>query len=233
MRSVLVAALLLASACSTTGRDLPPAAAPAPIAADEAGDVDRQVFPRTIGEDAMAVFGADFEPGGAIPSYHSLIEGGSPLEVEWSGVAPDTVELAMIVLDVDNADFSHWVIVGIDPTLDALDADPLPAGIIEMRNDTGATGWLGLSPPDGVTHRYQVWFYALTQPFALDPLTVEPLEARTWLDANAASIATVMGTLTGPTCAEVFDDEAPECANAGTVATLPQVGVTVEDHDTP
>ena len=181
----------------------------------------------------MAVFGSDFEPGGVLPADHGIIGGGSPIEVEWTGVTPDAVELAMVVLDVDNADFIHWVVVGIDPALDFLDANPLPAGVVQLPNDTGATGWLPLSPVDGVTHRYQVWLYALTEGFGLDPITATATEARLWLDANAASIATVMGILTGPTCAETHGADDPACTDGTLLATLPQRGVTVPGLDGP
>ena len=220
--------------CSTSGRALPAPDDPTPEAAQPSSDpAAAEVFPRTVGADGMGVFAADFEPGGAIPLGHHLEFGATPIEIEWTGLDPAAVELAVVVLDVDNASFVHWVVVGIDAERDFLDVDPLPPGAIEMRNDTGAVGYLGLSPPDGVTHRYQVWFYALGTPFPLDPITTEPIDARIWLDQNALSIATVMGSMTGPACEEVFGTDNPSCENGGTAATLPVPGVTVEGHDGP
>ena len=234
MKRIVAVLTLTLVGCSTSGRVLPPADDPTPGAAQPSSDPTAvEVFPRTVGEDGMGVFAADFEPGGQIPLTHHLEFGATPIEIEWTDLDPTAVELAVVVLDVDNASFVHWVIVGIDPGREFLDANPLPPGAVEMRNDTGAVGFLGLSPPDGVTHRYQVWFYALPSPFPLDPITTEPIDARIWLDQNALSIATVMGSMTGPPCSEVYGSDSPSCDNGGTAATLPSPGVTVEDHDGP
>ncbi len=81
----------------------------------------------------------------------------------WQGVPAGTVELALVVRDVDAEGFVHWVVTGLPPELGGLAEDTPPAGAVEAANDFGRPGWSGPCPPAG-THNYEFRIYALAEP---------------------------------------------------------------------
>ena len=81
----------------------------------------------------------------------------------WQGVPAGTVELALVVRDVDAEGFVHWVIAGLPPQLGGLAEGTPPADAVEAANDFGRPGWGGPCPPAG-THNYEFRLYALAEP---------------------------------------------------------------------
>jgi hypothetical protein len=81
----------------------------------------------------------------------------------WQGVPAGTVEVALVVRDVDAEGFVHWVIAGLPPELGGLAEGTPPADAVEAANDFGRPGWGGPCPPAG-THNYEFRLYALAEP---------------------------------------------------------------------
>ncbi|MFJ9587566.1 YbhB/YbcL family Raf kinase inhibitor-like protein [Streptomyces acidicola] len=88
----------------------------------------------------------------------------------WSGAPDDAVELLLMCEDPDapSGTFAHWIVVGIDPHSEGVDAGHVPPGGTELVNGFGDHGWDGPHPPPGdKAHRYFFRLYALSEPCVL------------------------------------------------------------------
>ncbi len=113
-----------------------------------------------------------FAPGGMIPTGFTCDAEDVPPPLRWSGVPAGTVELALIVEDLDTGrrPFVHWVAWGIDPGAGGLPEGVVPAEVREGRNSTGRDGYVGPCPPAGsAAHRYRFTLEALRRPVGLRP----------------------------------------------------------------
>jgi len=144
-----------------------------------------------------------FADGQPIPARHTSDGGDVSPPLAWSDPPPGTKSLALVVHDPDapdprapRRDWVHWILYDLPPDARSLpEGAPratLPPGAREGRNDWGAPGWRGPSPPIG-RHRY---FFELT---ALDQALPDlGTPARAELDAamrgHILGTATLMGT---------------------------------------
>ena len=134
-----------------------------------------------------------FRDGGEIPRRYSCDGPGESPPLTWSGVPPDTRELALLVEDPDADRFVHWTVLRIPPGTRTIEEDSLPDDAIETDNSFGDRGWGGPCPPDGdPPHRYVFAVYALRAPLDLDE-SASPDEVR----AALAQQALARGVLTG------------------------------------
>ena len=132
-----------------------------------------------------------FADGGRIPERHTCDAEDAPIPLEWSGLPPDTAELALIIDDPDARGFVHWVVTGIAPDSQELAAGRLPESAREGRNDFGGVGYRGPCPPSG-SHRYVITVLALSAPLQVS----EPASAEEVRRA-AAGITLAEATLSG------------------------------------
>lgn len=121
-----------------------------------------------------------FESGAAIPRrYTGDGEDLSP-PLSWSGLPPETRELAMIVDDPDAPTpepWVHWVIYKIPASVgqisEGVHARPnptFPTGSLQGKNSWGSVGYRGPAPPRGHgVHRYFFKLYALDAALDLTP----------------------------------------------------------------
>ncbi len=95
----------------------------------------------------------------------------------WSGVPPETKELALICDDPDAPmaePFVHWVLYKIPAGTESL-PEGSSAGAVEGANSFGNLGYGGPMPPPGHgTHHYHFRVYALDQPVDLKPGAGKP-----------------------------------------------------------
>jgi hypothetical protein len=130
--------------------------------------------------------GTELELGPAVEGFtfsdRSAVTDGRPIDIRftcdgedvspalaWEGVPEGTAELALVVEDPDapGATFTHWLVVGLDPS-----AAGLPEGArleSEGTNDFGDVGYGGPCPPGGEEHRYVFRLLALHAPSGLEP----------------------------------------------------------------
>lgn len=107
-----------------------------------------------------------FADGGAIPARYSRDGDDVPPPVRWTGIPAGTAELALVVVDHDapRGAFVHWIVAGLDPTLDGID-DGVATRKVEGVNSWGEVGYGGPQPPRGdPPHRYVFTLYALAEP---------------------------------------------------------------------
>ena len=141
----------------------------------------------------MTLASPAFAEGAPIPAANACDGTNLSPALSWTGVAPDTVELAVTVVDPDapGAPFVHWVVTGIDPVVTGFGEGGLPESAVTARPYTGPC------PPDGETHTYVFTLYALTR--------ASEVEAEAGVDAALASLeatpgptATLRGTYVRP-----------------------------------
>ena len=100
--------------------------------------------------------------GAELPVRHTCRGDDVSPPLQWTGVPDGTVELAIVVRDVDAEGFVHWTVAGLPPDLGKLDEGAVPAGAVQAANDFGRPGWAGPCPPSGA-HHYELVLYALGQ----------------------------------------------------------------------
>jgi hypothetical protein len=141
---------------------------------------------------------APWPDGATVPVRHTCDDADVSPALTWSGLPPETVEVALTVTDLDADGFAHWVVTGIDPAVTGLAEGESPDGATEWTNGFGLTGWGGPCPPEAEpAHFYLFTVHALNQPLAVadDASAAEVVEA---LNALAIAQASVSGTYARP-----------------------------------
>ena len=164
----LAALAVLVTACNDDGRDLrspilpPPPSTTAAPATMPPGEEAFITAPSTTTLPPSFQLVTAWPNGAAIPARHTCDDADVAPALSWTTVPNDTVELAVTMVDLD-ANFVHWVMVGISPTRTSLAEDEVPPGAIEWPNDFGDVGYGGPCPPGGDTHTYLFTVHALNQ----------------------------------------------------------------------
>jgi len=121
-----------------------------------------------------------FEAGKRIPLQHTGDGKDTSPELSWTGIPPDTKELALIVDDPDAPQpkpWVHWVIYKIPASVshlpEGIKAFPTTAevpGAMQGKNSWGTFGYRGPLPPPGHgTHHYHFKLYALASELNVKP----------------------------------------------------------------
>lgn len=200
-RAAAVALLLVAgtAACNQgDGRTLrpPPPGATAPPLPSSSTTAAAVIGPPVGSSDtiALALGSAAFADGSPIPDVYGCEGGNVSPPLEWSGVAPQAAELAIVVTDPDAGGFIHWVVAGISPAVTGVAEGALPEGAVEARNDTSEFGWFGPCPPAGdAAHRYVFTLYALDADTGVE-IGAGGAEAIAAITRVRGSAATITGT---------------------------------------
>jgi Raf kinase inhibitor-like YbhB/YbcL family protein len=110
----------------------------------------------------MQLTSPSFTDGSTIPPAYTCRGADVSPPLSWVGIPAGTVELALVVRDIDADLFAHWVLAGVSPAVGGLAEGAPPPGV-EATNDFGRPGWAGPCPPSG-THNYEFLLYALAEP---------------------------------------------------------------------
>jgi phosphatidylethanolamine-binding protein (PEBP) family uncharacterized protein len=105
----------------------------------------------------------------ALPAAYTCDGAGSWPALQWHGIPPGTVELALFAINVAPVEgklFFDWAVAGLDPSLEGLEAGRLPKGAITGRNGYGHTDY-EICPPEGKAETYVFLLFAL--PKSLSP----------------------------------------------------------------
>ena len=151
MRAAVMMAGLLALGGACGGSSSSPSASPAP---------------QPSGLPAIQMTGGEFAPGGALPAENGCDGAGRSPAILWHDVPQATQELVVLAEDPDAQNFVHWVVYNIpgrEPGLTAgLSNEPtLGDGAYQGVNSFGKIGYGAPCPPQGSTHHYEFFVYAL------------------------------------------------------------------------
>jgi Raf kinase inhibitor-like YbhB/YbcL family protein len=108
-----------------------------------------------------------FADGGAIPAPFTCEGDGVSPRLAWTGVPQGAAGLAVVVDDPDapGGTYVHWVLHGLDPTLNGLAQGAVPSGALQAETSAGEAAYTGPCPPeDDGPHRYRFAVYALGAP---------------------------------------------------------------------
>ena len=105
--------------------------------------------------------------GGTIPQQYTCEGRDLSPPLSWDGTPGNAREVAIVVEDPDapGGTFVHWVVAGIDPGTQMLDAGARLPDARQGRNSAGDARYTGPCPPQGdKPHRYVFSIYALREP---------------------------------------------------------------------
>ena len=116
---------------------------------------------------SFEVASTDIADGRTLPEAQVAGNDVSP-QLSWSGFPEETAAFAVTCFDPDaptGSGWWHWMMLNIAPTVTELatgaDLDP-PAGVVQLRSDSGKVGFAGAAPPPGdEPHRYIFAVHAL------------------------------------------------------------------------
>lgn len=176
MTALFLASVAIASACSTDdGRDMkqPSVAQIAStqttttLAADTtlAALEDGAPLDTTVdgGVAVVLTVTAPWVDGDTIPEAYRCAGPEASPEISWTGVPADAKSLALVLVDADAPEYTHWVVANIDPATSALLAGSVDPNAVQATNSAGTIGFSGPCPPEGETHAYSLSLYALDQ----------------------------------------------------------------------
>lgn len=127
---------------------------------DEGAPIDTTV---DGGGSAVLTISAPWADGDTIPDAFRCAGPEAAPEVSWAGVPAEAKSLALVLVDEDAPDYSHWVVANIDPATTVLLAGTVDPNAVQARNSAGSIGFSGPCPPAGETHDYSLTIYALDQ----------------------------------------------------------------------
>jgi Raf kinase inhibitor-like YbhB/YbcL family protein len=176
MTALFLASVAIASACSTDdGRDMKQPSV-AQIASTQttttlatdttlAALEDGAPLDTTVDGDPAVVLTvtAPWADGDTIPEAYRCAGPEASPEISWTGVPADAKSLALVLVDEDAPEYTHWVVANIDPATSALLAGSVDPNAVQATNSAGTIGFSGPCPPEGETHAYSLSLYALDQ----------------------------------------------------------------------
>jgi Raf kinase inhibitor-like YbhB/YbcL family protein len=98
-----------------------------------------------------------FSEGDPVPVRFTCDGEGVSPPLSWSGVPEGAAELRLSLMDPDapRGTFTHWLVVGIDPSSSDVAMGKVPVGGTEEKNSFGEAAYGGPCPPRGdEAHHY-------------------------------------------------------------------------------
>jgi Raf kinase inhibitor-like YbhB/YbcL family protein len=167
----LAAGALVAAACGSDGQALRPpspdqttttVATSQPAGSEVGAGSGDSASSETLPE-PMRLISPVIPEGSEIPAQYTCRGAEVSPPLEWTPAPAGTVELALVVRDIDAEGLVQWVVAGLAPTTGGLAEGAVPAEAVQATNDFGRPGWAGPCPTSG-THHYDIRIYALAQP---------------------------------------------------------------------
>lgn len=195
-----ICSLFIAAACSpaSTGRelDVPGESTAEGSVTTVAPPVAEVIALAESGEGGFAIESPAFGPGDDLPEINTAAGQGLSPALTILNVPSDAVELALVVTDVDNADFVHWLVSGIAPTTPSFPEGVAATDSVEHFNGAGEFGWFAPSRTPGTVHRFRFQLYALDSPLNLEadhdiPVTIDTIERQAI--SRSSTLAVLVG----------------------------------------
>jgi phosphatidylethanolamine-binding protein (PEBP) family uncharacterized protein len=150
---MLFALVVSSAACAQPVTQAPTDPSGSPAAAPTSSDAGSEQAASSI-----VVSSPAFADGGSIPEPYSCLPQDGPPQLEWTGVPPEAVEVAIIMDDVTGQGQLHWIVAGLDPATTRWPDAPDAAGI-EIKE------YFGPCPSTRSEYRFRV--LALDEPSGL------------------------------------------------------------------
>lgn len=178
--------------CSETdGRTLPPA-----DPAKTTTTPSTPVIQPSADAEGFTLRSPAFSDGGALPERLTCRGVGISPELSWVGTPSDAVALALVARDTTAGDLVHWVVTGIDPSVQGIGEGGTPENALDGLNGSGEPGWWAPCPPAGTgTHTYEIALLALPAVVLVPPEATADAAAAL-LEASAGERAVLAGTVT-------------------------------------
>lgn len=158
----------------------------------------------TTAAGSFSLTSSAFTAGGAIPINNAKASQGTgannqSVPLSWANAPAGTQYFALVMLDTDNSNSVHWMVVNIPAATTSLaenaSVSGMPAGSTEIANDFTTGQYEGPWPPTGDTHSYQFMIYALDSSVTASSIT-DLATFNTAVSSNLGT-ATLTGTFTG------------------------------------
>lgn len=119
---------------------------------------------------SFALSSPAFTRNGQVPAKYTCAGAGVSPPLTWSNVPKGASELVLFVID-DSSNGSEggvrWIVGGIDPSSDGVEAGQTPAGAVVGTNTAGKTAYSPICPANGKTDTIEFVMYALKHPISL------------------------------------------------------------------
>jgi len=96
----------------------------------------------------------------------------------------------------------HWIVYNIPSSMRYLPSEvsgdtALPAGVMQGKNVSGSTGYLGPKPPAGQTHPYHFQVFALSGKLDIDPANADRATVLAAMKGRVVALGDIVGNYTG------------------------------------
>jgi hypothetical protein len=165
-----LAALLLVAACADDGRALAEPGPDQTTTTDPTGVGAGGTADSSGTTAAVNLSSPSVGDGQEIPAEFTCTGGNVTPALTWSNIPMGTAELAIVLRNVDDGGFLHWIVANLPAQSGGVAEGTVPAEAVQALNETGTTGYAGPCP-EGSTEHYEFTLYALAQPIGLAPDT--------------------------------------------------------------
>lgn len=187
------------AACGTTGRELRPAEPGATAPPRSTSTTTTFLEPSTTASVEPATFTAsspEISPAGELPVDVTCAGTERSPAVSWSAPPPEAAAIALVVTDLDDGGYVHWVVSGLDPAAGAIPTGSLPEGAVEGPSTADEARWIAPCPDEGVVHTYELTLHALAEPVDVSA-SGSADEAVAALEAASLARSAITATATG------------------------------------
>ena len=96
----------------------------------------------------------------------------------------------------------HWIVYNIPSSMRSLPSETqgdtaLPSGVMQGKNVSGSTGYIGPKPPAGQTHPYHFQVFALNTKLDIDPANADRTTLINAMKGRVLAVGDVVGNYTG------------------------------------
>jgi Raf kinase inhibitor-like YbhB/YbcL family protein len=146
-----------------------------------------------------------FASGGTIDERYTQNGANMSPSLDWAKAPPGTRSLAVLVEDagVNRPEpIMHWIVYNIPSSMRHLPSQTpgdasLPEGVMQGKNVSGNTGYVGPKPPAGQTHPYYFQVFALNTTLDIDPASADRMTVINAMKGHVIASGSVVGRYTG------------------------------------